>query len=240
MNNILGKRSDLYDEKNRNSKISANIKFTSQCKNGNIYHTIMFPNTRNAHELKNTIKNSLRFFLDRLNKDKKIHAFIVGLGNDSHTADSVGSRVLKHIKVNFHFEELGINISGNKVSSLEPGVLGETGIDTKRIIESVVDEIKPDVIIAIDSFVTENIDFLNKVIEITDKGVIPGSGIMGINTEISKNTIGIPVIVIGVVTAVEINIKNKNYLLSTNDIDQFVRIISEIIGTCLNEVLYHL
>ncbi|MBR6113236.1 MAG: GPR endopeptidase, partial [Bacilli bacterium] len=174
---------------------------------------------------------------------KKDHIFIVGLGNENHTADSIGPKTLKHIQVNSFLENIGVEISGNKVSALEPGVLGETGILTDKIISSVSKEIKPDLIILIDSFVSDDINYLNKTIEITNYGINPGSGLKGINSKIDKTTLGIPILVIGVVTAIEIKFTNDNninfipYLLSTKDIDEFVINISKIIGQSINEAI---
>ena len=181
-------------------------------------------------------------FLKTMNISKKDHIFIVGLGNDNHTADSIGPKALKHIKVNSYLENMGIKIKANKVSALEPGVLGETGILTEKIIKSVCKEIKPDLIILIDSLVSDDINYLNKVVQINNWGLSPGSGIKGINSKIDKDTLGIPVISIGAVTAVEIKFTNNNknyipYILSTKDIDQYVHDISSIIGKAINEAI---
>ena len=168
---------------------------------------------------------------------------VVGLGNNSHTADSIGPKTLQYIKVNSHLPSLGIKVDSNIISTLEPKVLSVTGIDTKRIVESVVEEIKPDLVILIDSFVTEDIKYLEHTIELTTKGIIPGSGIKGINSEISQKTLNVPVLVIGVPTAIELKLNNKNninYLLSTNHIDDYINKISEIIGLSINECLYNL
>ena len=204
--------------------------------NNESYKTIYFNNVDN--KLKNIIKKELLYFFNKMNITKKDHIFIIGLGNDNHTADSIGPKTLKHIKVNSYLENLGIKIKGNKVSALEPGVLGETGIVTEKIISSVSNEIKPDLIILIDSFVSDNINDLNKTIIINNIGIKSGCGIKGINTTIDKNSLGIPIIVIGVVTCVEVKINNSiPYILSTKDIDEYVISISEIIGNSINEVI---
>ena len=140
-------------------------------------------------------------------------------------------------------KNLGIKITGNKISALEPGVLGETGILTEKIIYSVKEEIKPDLIILIDSFVSNDINYLNKSIVVTDSGLNKGGGLNGINTRIDKNSLGIPVLVIGVTTAVLIKFSKDEdanlipYLLSTKDIDEYVYNVSKIIGESINEVI---
>ena len=201
--------------------------------------TILFNNLNDKEKLINSIKKELLYFFNVMNISKKDHIFIVGLGNDNHTADSVGPKTLKHIKVNSYLENIGIKIKNNKVSALEPGVLGETGILTEKIIYSVSNEIKPNLIILIDSFVSDDINYLNKVIQINNIGLNPGSGIKGINSKIDKETLGIPIIVIGVITAIEIKFSNSinnyiPYLLSTKDVDEYVNNISSIIGEAIN------
>lgn len=210
----------------------------------NHHYSLIYYKNFNEIEIKNILKKEIKKYLNNLGINTNYHALIVGLGNNDYTADSIGPKTLKHIKVNTYLESLGIEIDKNKVSILEPGVLGETGIESKRIIESVVEEINPDIVILIDSFVSDDISNLNKTIEITDLGITPGSGLFAINKEINKNTLGVPIIVIGVTSAVEIKFENKKkmtfYLLSTNDIDKYVSQISKVIGESINEVIYDL
>lgn len=208
----------------------------------NEYKNILFDNLNNVPKIKKSIKKELLNFLYKMNINNKSHIFIVGLGNDNHTADSIGPKVLKHINVNSYLDSIGIKIIGNKVSALEPGVLGETGIITEKIIQSVSNEINPDIIILIDSFVSDDIKYLNKCIHINNVGINPGCGLNGINKSINKDILGIPVIVIGVVTSILIKFTNKDssftpYLLSTKDIDEYVISISKIIGESINETI---
>lgn len=214
--------------------VTTNIEF-----NNFIYKIITFSNI-DHNSIKEEIKKSLLFFFKYFNLRTNFHIFIVGLGNDNHTADSVGPKTLKHILVNSHISDFGVKLNYPKISALEPGALGETGIETKKIIESVVLEINPDIIILIDSYVISNIDYLNSCIQISNEGIKPGSGLHNINTEISFKTMKVPVLVIGVPTAIEVNFENNNtYLLSTKEIDTYVIEISRIIGEAINEVLYH-
>lgn len=242
-NHLIGSRTDLISERKEENYLFSKEPITTfkQEENNYSYRTIYFKDIRYKHEIKQSIIKELSFFLNKIPIERNYHAFIVGLGNDNHTADSVGPKTLKHIQINSYLEKLGIPIFSNKISALEPGVLGETGIETKKIIESIVDEIKPNLVILIDSYVSQNIDFLNKTIQITDEGISPGSGLKGISSEISYQTLGIPVIVIGVPTAIEITFNKKRnlqpYLLSTKDIDNYVLQISKIIGESLNEIL---
>lgn len=241
--NLYGVRTDLASENKNNEQI---LLYSNVDKSINVYksddekyfyRTIKFLNLNDSNTLKSFLIKELNFFIKQLVTKNKYHAFIIGIGNEFNTADSIGPKVLKNICVNSHLENLDIPINGNKVSALEPGVLGTTGIDTKKIIESVSKEIHPDFLILIDSYVTENIKYLNKTIQITNEGIIPGSGLYFHNEEISKKTMGIPVIVIGIPTAIEIEIDSKSYIVSTKDIDSYVLEISKIISEAINETL---
>lgn len=240
---LKGTRTDLKLEQIKQVKIIKNeIEVLKYQENTSDYHIITFKNLNQENKLKNIVKQELTFFLKKYDLPKNTHFFIVGLGNENHTSDSIGPKTLKHLKVNAYLEELGLTLSTNKISALEPGVLGNTGIDTSRIIESVIKEIKPSLLILIDAFVTEDIKFLNKSIQITNEGLTPGSGLKSISNEISEKTLGIPVLSIGIPTAIEISIQQKKedilpLYLSTKDIDDYVLRISKIIGNSLNEIL---
>ena len=219
------------------TNLNYDIKTFTKIQNNYIYKTIFFNKITN--KLKDELKEVLKLFINKLNNIN--HIFIVGIGNDNYTADSIGPKTLKHIKVNSYLK----NFINDKiiVSSLEPGVLSETGILTERIIKSISNEIKPDLIILIDSFISSNIDYLNKTIEISNTGISTGIGINNLNSNIDENLLNIPIITIGVTTAVEVKFtKEKDinyipYILSTKDIDKYIDEISKIIGISLNEVI---
>ena len=90
-----------------------------------------------------------------------------------------------------------------KVSAISPGVMGTTGIETIDIVSSIVNSIKPKFIIVIDSLCASSVERLNRTIQITDSGIHPGSGVGNHRKEISKDTLNIPVIAIGVPTVVD-------------------------------------
>lgn len=185
------------------------------------------------------LADEICYFLNKYHFTNKNHVFIVGLGNKDHTADSVGPQTLKYIKATSHLKKLGITFKGAKISTLEPGTTGTTGISSKKIIKSVINEIKPDLLIIIDSFVTNKLEFLNHTIQISDKGITPGSGVLGNNERINKASIGIPVIVIGIATALEY-IDKTQMLVATSDIDIYVQKISWLIGNTLNDLFHNI
>lgn len=231
-------RSDLIFEKENLENKKNDINIIGFEKNKSIHKIIKFVKNFDEKDLSKKIMECLKelFLIEKIKNN--FHAFVVGIGNDSHTADAVGPKVLKYIKVNTQFEYLDIEIKGNKVSTLEPGVLGETGIDTSRIVESITSDIQPDVVIIIDAVVAKKMTNLNNIIEITNAGIIPGSGVKINASKIGRETLNVPVIVIGVATAIEIKKDGNTYLLSTSDIEKYVDKISRIIGETLNEFFY--
>ena len=133
-------------------------------------------------------------------------ALIVGLGNEDTTADSIGPKVVKNLEITRHilkYKPELLEEGTREISALAPGVLGTTGIETQEIIKSVVEKIDVGVIIVIDALASNNIARLLKTIQICDTGIVPGSGVKNKRKEISKDTMGVKVIAIGVPTVVE-------------------------------------
>ena len=184
------------------------------------YITLEFEDVTDFNNREKIIKTLTLVLKKMLNLKKNSFGLIVGLGNDKSTPDSLGPLVVNDIIVTNHLYLLNeMSSSFKRVAAINPGVMGETGIETSDIIESIVNKIHPDYIIVIDSLASKSIERLNKTIQITDTGIHPGSGIGNKRKEISKDTIGIPVIAIGVPTVVDasvivsdtINFIYKNY-----------------------------
>lgn len=164
------------------------------------YITIEFNDLiEDKEDIKNEFSSSLKELFRINNITNKSSCLIIGLGNDKSTADSLGPLVIDNIIVTRHLEELGINTS-RVVSAIKPGVTGETGIETKDIIIGIFEHVKPNFLIVIDSLASTSISRINKTIQMTDTGIHPGSGIGNKREEISKNTLNVPVIAIGVPT----------------------------------------
>lgn len=149
---------------------------------------------------KKELKNVLEYLKITQNKT----CLIIGLGNEKVISDALGSKVLDNIIVTRHMYLLGdVDRKYRNVSVLKPNVMGVTGIDSFEIIKNVVNEIKPDFIIAIDSLCAKSIERLNKTIQITSSGITPGSGVGNSRMELSFDTLNVPVIAIGIPTVVE-------------------------------------
>ncbi|WP_425470716.1 GPR endopeptidase [Siminovitchia terrae] len=145
-------------------------------------------------------------FVTMLGIPKSASCLVVGLGNWNVTPDSLGPRVCENLIITRHLFELeaqDVEEGYRPVSSISPGVMGITGIETSDIIFGVAEKSKPDFIIAIDALASRSIDRVNSTIQISDTGIHPGSGVGNKRKELSKETLGIPVISIGVPTVVD-------------------------------------
>ncbi len=139
-------------------------------------------------------------------EDMKI--LVVGLGNRDITPDALGPDVVANLRITRHIiNEYGIQGMGEEhvhsVSGLAPGVMAQTGMETMEIIRGVIEETRPDVIVAIDALAARSIRRLNRTIQITDTGINPGSGVGNHRTGLNRETLGVEVIGIGVPTVVD-------------------------------------
>ena len=202
----------LTIEKNDNITISRVIvdkenKDIIEKKEGS-YITIEFldiTNYEDREKVGKCLENEIKKILEINNINSNDEGLIIGLGNNKSTADALGPKTIENILVTRHLFLLNVNVKEGmrKVSAIIPGVMGNTGIETTDIIVSVIDKIKPKFIIVIDSLCASSVERLNKTIQISDAGIHPGSGVGNHRKEISKDTLGIPVIAIGVPTVVD-------------------------------------
>lgn len=159
-------------------------------------------------------------FLERLNINKTARVLIVGLGNWNVTPDALGPLVVENIMVTRHFFELmpdQVAPGYRPVSAVAPGVLGITGIESSEIVAGIVDQSKPDLIIAIDALASKALERVNTTIQIADTGIHPGSGIGNKRKGITQEILGVPVIAIGVPTVVYAStIVNNTFELMRN------------------------
>lgn len=186
-------------------RISLDAKNILKKKKGN-YVTISFDDVTDEdayRKVLNVLIDELKKILEETKIKKDAVGLIVGLGNKSSTPDSLGYQVVSNLVVTRHLFLLGdVDDKYRNIACIEPNVMGNTGIESKDIILGIVDKIKPDFIIAIDSLCASSIERINKTIQITNTGIHPGSGIGNNRTELSMETLNIPVIGIGVPTVV--------------------------------------
>ncbi|MCI9339087.1 MAG: GPR endopeptidase [Dorea sp.] len=156
------------------------------------------------------ISKELAKFLARfIKKDKEDYSIlVVGLGNRKVTPDALGPYVVDNLNITRHIvKEYGKYAMGEEnvrlVSAIVPGVMAQTGMETVEIIKGIVRETKPDMMIAVDALAARSSKRLNRTIQITDTGINPGSGVGNHRNAITKDTVGIPVVAIGVPTVVD-------------------------------------
>ncbi|MBQ4283711.1 MAG: GPR endopeptidase [Lachnospira sp.] len=131
--------------------------------------------------------------------EKGGNVLVVGLGNREVTADSLGPLVVDGLNINRHLD----SESKVLITSLCPGVMAQTGIETAQIIKGVVTESKPKVIIVIDALAARDSRRLNSTIQISDRGINPGSGVGNHRVGITEKYVGVPVVAIGVPTVID-------------------------------------
>lgn len=140
--------------------------------------------------------------------EKEISVMVVGLGNRDVTADALGPNVVDNLTITRHMvREFGKAAYGKSrmhmVSGLVPGVMAKTGMESAEIIKGVVEKTKPDVVIIVDALAARSTKRLNRTIQITNTGIHPGSGVGNHRNSITEESLGVPVIAIGVPTVVD-------------------------------------
>ena len=179
------------------------------------YLTLEAPNMAAADEgYHREISETLAGFLEKYMKDteenqeKGYSVLVVGLGNREVTPDALGPYVVDQLNVTRHIvQEYGryaVGKGGSRiVSAIVPGVMAQTGRESAEIIRGIVNETTPDLIMVIDALAARSTKRLNRTIQISDAGIHPGAGVGNHRSEITKDTMGIPVIAIGVPTVVD-------------------------------------
>ena len=156
--------------------------------------------------------------------DKKGEILVVGLGNIYVTPDSLGPKVINDIEVTRHiinYLPQYVEEGTRMVSAISPGVLGTTGIETVEILKGIVDNINPKLLIVIDALASRSIERISSTVQISDTGIVPGAGVGNTRSEISKNSLGIPVVAIGIPTVVE------TAVLVNDSLDLFIEKLQE-------------
>ncbi len=158
------------------------------------------------HRVAQHLADQFARFLQELDIGPDASCLLVGLGNRHVTADALGPLVIQHSLVTRHLFQLApddVSEGYRPVSALSPGVLGITGIETSEIVRGVVERTQPDFIIAFDSLASRALSRVNSTIQIADTGISPGSGVGNKRKALTEETLGVPVIAVGVPTVVD-------------------------------------
>ena len=157
-------------------------------------------------EISEALAEELLKMMPREQEEQSV--LVVGLGNREVTADALGPQVVDNLLITRHvvknYGKAAYNCTRmNLVSSIEPGVMAKTGMETAEIISGVVKETGPDVLIVVDALAARSTRRLNRTIQITNTGIQPGSGVGNHRNALTQETLGVPVIAIGIPTVVD-------------------------------------
>lgn len=173
------------------------------------YITIEAPNMSAPDEdYHREISQEIAGHLKEILGERRRSVLVVGLGNREVTPDALGPEVVGNLNITRHMIKeygrmSGMSENARSVSALIPGVMAQTGMETLEIIKGVVEETKPEAVIAIDALAARSTRRLNRTIQITDTGINPGSGVGNHRNAINEETLGIPVIAVGIPTVVD-------------------------------------
>ena len=129
----------------------------------------------------------------------------VGLGNEAVTPDSLGPRAMRHVLATRHLKEALPETFGafRRVAVLETGVLGNTGLESAELVRAVTEKLKPDAVIAVDALASRRLGRVCRTVQLTDTGIVPGAGVGNRRAALNRETLGIPVLALGVPTVVD-------------------------------------
>ena len=184
---------------------------------------------------------------------------IVGLGNRMITPDAIGPQTADHVIATRHLvaQSPAIFADWRPVSALAPGVLGQTGVETGEVICGVLDRVRPAAVIAVDALAAGRLSRLLRTVQLADTGITPGAGVGNARAALNKETLGVPVIAVGVPTVVDgatlayeissqlgqpaceaLDDLSQPVMITTRDIDREVADISRMIGYAVNMALH--
>ena len=158
-----------------------------------------------SHLLSEELRSMTEDLTGRL-PDADFEVFVAGLGNAELTADAIGPKTVGLLTATRHLREheqyLYRIIGCSALSALAPGVLGQTGIETLELLRGAVSHVKPDLVVVVDALAARSCKRLASTVQLSDTGLSPGSGVGNHRTAITRETLGVPVIVLGVPTVV--------------------------------------
>ncbi|WP_418913406.1 GPR endopeptidase [Agathobaculum sp.] len=184
---------------------------------------------------------------------------IAGLGNRMITPDAIGPQTADHVIATRHLVAQSPEVFADwrPVSALAPGVLGQTGVETGEVICGVLDRVRPAAVIAVDALAAGRLSRLLRTVQLADTGITPGAGVGNARAALNKETLGVPVIAVGVPTVVDgatlaheissqlgqpaceaLDDLSQPVMITTRDIDREVADISRMIGYAVNMALH--
>lgn len=195
-------------------------------KSKGLYTSIEFEDIQDSmtyQEVKKYLVKYINAFIKELTDSKCPKILVVGIGNEEYSPDALGPKVIKKIYPTSHLSMPDLK---SKISCLIPGVMGVTGLESFTIVKGVLEKEDFDVLVLIDSLTTNSIKRLNHVIQITDTGLTPGSGVNNHRKTFSKEELKLPIISIGIATVISLD-SIYNELLNQLEIDKKVKVKEE-------------
>ncbi len=250
MGDIVANRTDLAVERFKSSTNSAfsqteeiDGEFTiNKIHDGkNTYITLTLPSLIMHGGFFEEAEKLIAKLLSELLPDGEGCVLVAGLGNREITPDALGPDTVKRVLATRHItkdlaKEIGLR-GLSPVAAIAPSVLGKTGVEAAEIIKAVSSSIKPKAVIVIDALCAAEINRLGCTIQLSSCGITPGSGVKNSRREISKNTLGIPVISIGMPTVIDATdfFKSRDAMVVTpKDIDLLIDRAATLIGNSIN------
>lgn len=234
--NLNGKlNTNMIDEiTNKKIKSNLNIYVSRYKENDDLYSTIYFKDLTdetNFKILKNKLKQELKKYILKTN-----NFLIIGIGNKNSNMDSLGPETLNHILVTKHLLKYNLDKKYKIVSKFVPDVETLTGIDTYKILKKIISIEKPNQIIIIDSLITNNLENITRCIQISNTGINLKYNSHLYEKSLTEKDLKVPVTLIGIPSILETD--KSNIIITTKDIDMFIKKASFLIGKTLNEIIH--
>jgi len=184
---------------------------------------------------------------------------VIGLGNREITPDAVGPDTVDHIFVTRHLREsLPESFSGfRSVAAVCAGVLGTTGIESRDLVRAVTEALRPAAVVAVDALASREPARLCRTVQISDTGIVPGSGVGNARSALNRESLGVPVVAVGVPTVVDaatltLDLAGRagaaldpealgeagKMIVTPREIDRNVRDVSKLLGYAINLALH--
>lgn len=197
---------------------------------------------RNADRAARTLSEILSAMM-RLKKGETV--LVVGLGNREITPDAIGPNTVSGVFLTRHLIAHMPQYFGDlrSVCAVVPGVLGSTGFESQELVAGAVGKARPDKVLVIDALASCDPERICSTIQLTDTGIVPGSGIGNARVGFNKHTVGVPVFAIGVPTVMDLqaccdSIRDNSLMVTPRDIDRRVVSVARIISAGINQTLY--
>lgn len=209
------------------------------------YITVDVPSFVNDTDIFDGRLSLLSSIIKKLLPTEIDNVLVAGIGNMEITADALGPKTNSYILATRHIsdelkKEMGFK-NLKSVSSIRTGVLGETGIESAEFIKGIVNVINPSCVIVVDALASSSTERLGTTVQISDTGISPGSGVGNHRFEISKNTLGIPVVAIGIPTVVSTGVikgaDDTSMFVTPREIDRVTEQGAKLIGMSINVCL---